>query len=98
MEDTLGTLDPDAFVISQYPPLKLADRCDRCPNSCSQAFVRVVKVIDGREYDLLLCGHHFNEHEPKLIAAAWLVQDERLGINQSPMSGAPESTLTAYED
>jgi hypothetical protein len=81
-----------------YKPLLLADRCDNCPNQCSQAFVRAVKVVDGEPYELLFCGHHFNRHEPYLVIGGWLIQDERNKINAKPMSGAPEGALTVNED
>jgi hypothetical protein len=76
-----------------YRALTLSDRCDRCPNECSQAFVRVVKQSN----ELLFCGHHFHEHEPVLVAQGWLVQDERNKINFKPMSGSPEGALVNEE-
>lgn len=70
-----------------HEPLKLADRCDQCGES-SQAFVKAIKEFDGKQYDMLLCGHHYREHEPKLVAEGWYIQDERDNINQKPMSGS----------
>jgi len=93
MNDTL-TEHTETF----YRELILADRCDECPNQCSQAFARAVKVIDGNAYELLFCGHHFKRSEPKLIANGWLIQDERNRINQKPMSGAPEGAIATSED
>lgn len=91
MEDTL--LQEQS---PHYRKLLLADRCDRCGES-SQAFVRAVLVIDGKEYELFFCGHHFNRYQPVLVAEGWLIQDERNTINSKPMSGAPESALTTEE-
>jgi hypothetical protein len=80
-----------------YKQLELADRCDSC-GACSQAFVRVVKVINNKQYELFFCGHHFNRYEASLLAGGWLIQDERNTINAKPMSGAPEGALTVNED
>lgn len=77
---------------AHYRELLLADRCDQCPNGCSQAFVRVVKVINKKEYELLFCGHHFHDNEPVLVVDGWLIQDERNKINSKPQSGSK------YED
>jgi hypothetical protein len=76
-----------------YRELGVQDRCDRC---IAQAFTRAIKTIDGREYELLFCGHHYNRNEPKLIADGWLTQDDRELINQKPMSGTPD--YVASED
>jgi hypothetical protein len=59
-------------------PLVLADRCDQCR---VQAFVRVEFISGG---ELLLCSHHFNDHQPALIPLASYIQDERSLINQKP--------------
>lgn len=75
-----------------YRELTLRDRCDRCGES-SQAFVRAVKLIDGNELELLLCGHHFTKHEPEMIASGWFIQDERNRINAKPMSGSTEDSI-----
>jgi hypothetical protein len=71
-----------------YRELVLTDRCDRCPNECSQAFVRIVKD----QYELLFCGHHFAQYEVNLVSGGWLVQDERNKINANPMSGSNYSS------
>ncbi|MFB9430781.1 DUF7455 domain-containing protein [Streptoalloteichus tenebrarius] len=42
------------------PELTAADRCDRCG---AAARVRAVLPSGG---ELLFCGHHAREHEPKL--------------------------------
>jgi hypothetical protein len=54
--------------------------------------VRAVKTIDEVERELLFCGHHFARYEAKLLAEAWLIQDERNKINEKPMSGAHDDT------
>lgn len=56
----------------------VADRCDRCS---AQAFSRVVKVLDDKIVDLLLCGHHFAKAEKELNSTGWYIQDERKKIN-----------------
>lgn len=54
------------------------DRCDRCG---AQAYVRAtLPAADGLE--LLFCGHHFRAHEPKLVAAGAVIQDERHRIDE----------------
>ena len=55
-----------ATALSESPALSAADRCDRCG---AQARVRVT-LAGG---DLLFCGHHAKEHEPRLreIAIDW---------------------------
>lgn len=78
----------EEFTIPEnsYRTLNAIDRCDRCS---VQAFVRAVKVIEDREHELLFCGHHYQEMEPKLIAQGFLIQDDRHLINPKP---------TVYED
>lgn len=58
---------------------RLHDRCDRCG---AQAFVQVTSRTSG--YDLLLCGHHFNRHESRLVEGGWIVDDQRERINSLP--------------
>ena len=86
--DTLTTTENDF-----YKQMHIADRCDQCPNGCSQAFVRAVKVLNGKMLEVYLCGHHYREHEPALVASDWLIQDERHRINEKPMSGDPSGRL-----
>jgi hypothetical protein len=71
----------------EYQPLAVSDRCDQC-GDCSQAFVRAVKLIDNKRHDLLFCGHHYREHEPKLVMDGWSIEDSRNTINEKPMSGS----------
>jgi hypothetical protein len=72
-----STLEPE------YEPLALADRCDACRTA--QAFVRV--VLGGT--DLLLCGHHYADHEPVLLAMGWAVyEDARTAVNSRPSISA----------
>ena len=52
-------------------PLTALDRCDRCR---AQAYVRVNLRTGGSE--LLFCGHHWREHEPKVLELAAHVHDE----------------------
>jgi len=89
-DETLAELEVIAERLARpdFRKLVLADRCDQCPNGCAQAFVRVAKIIDGKEYELLFCGHHFARYEPELIAGGWMIQDERNKINAKPMSGS----------
>lgn len=47
--------------------LTKVDRCDRCT---AQALVMVVIPVAGSDdLDLVFCGHHFTQHEPKLDEA-----------------------------
>lgn len=56
------------------------DRCDRCG---AQAFVKAtLPSADGLE--LLFCGHHFRDHEPKLVAVGATILDERHRIDEQP--------------
>jgi hypothetical protein len=86
--DMNDVLADEAVDLDLYKELKIADRCDPC-GEASQAFVRTVKVINDQELELLWCGHHFAENEPKLVADGWWIQDERHRINSKPMSGDP---------
>jgi hypothetical protein len=54
------------------------DRCDRCG---AQAFVRATLPSAGG-LDLLFCGHHFRDHELKLVAAGATIVDERHRIDE----------------
>ncbi len=67
-------------------PTTSSDGCDACgfqPSisglgagvPVSSAYARAVHP-DGRR-DLLLCGHHLNEHGVSLIAAGWEIRDDR---------------------
>jgi hypothetical protein len=78
---------------TEYRQLDSKDRCDKC-GDCSQAFVRAVKMLGSKEYELLFCGHHYNEYNAVLLAGGWLVQDERNSINVKPMSGASNDAFT----
>jgi hypothetical protein len=49
--------------------LTALDRCDSCG---AQAYVQVFLG----EGDLLFCGHHFKEHEHKLLVIATKIHDE----------------------
>lgn len=51
-------------------PLTAMDRCDRCG---AQAYMRVTLSVGGQ---LLFCGHHGNEHGPKLAAAGHTIHAE----------------------
>ncbi len=71
--------------LATLPELTHADRCDRCG---AQAFVRAtLPSVDG--LDLLFCGHHYRDHELKLIAAGAVVRDERHRIDEQ--TSAPEA-------
>ncbi len=58
------------------PVLTRQDRCDRCG---AQAYVQATLADD---LELLFCGHHYRDHEIKLIAAGAVVHDERHRINE----------------
>jgi hypothetical protein len=59
--------------------LKVTDRCDSCG---AQAFV----YAKGLAGELLFCGHHFNEHESKIMKWAFTIVDARDTINSKPDS------------
>lgn len=54
-------LHPVEDPFKACPPLKPADRCDRC--SVSSAAIRLVSP-GGR--DILLCSHHYGDHADAL--------------------------------
>jgi hypothetical protein len=51
--------------------LTAEDRCDRCGH---RAYVACLTHDDGQ---LLLCGHHYREHEANLIQSAEIIHDCR---------------------
>ena len=61
--------------------LTTADRCDRC---CAQAYVLLgvfVPTIGDRE--LLLCAHHYREHESELAhSGVRVLLDQRRELQQ----------------
>ena len=65
METTTFPLGKEAV-----PDLTRADRCDRCG---SQAYVRATMTTHA---ELLVCGHHANEHRPALLVAGATFHDE----------------------
>jgi hypothetical protein len=68
-EPMAGTLIQEPLL--EEAPLTARDRCDRCR---AQAYVRVKLRSGGSE--LLFCGHHWREHEPKILELAANVHDE----------------------
>lgn len=77
------TTDVEELLEAEYPALAMADRCDA--DGVAQAFVRL--VWGGS--DLLLCGHHFNEHQVALIGDGWSVyEDARTSVNSRPSPSA----------
>jgi hypothetical protein len=59
--------------------LHVKDRCDSCG---AQAFV-YAKGLSG---ELYFCGHHYNEHENKIMKWAFTIVDARDTINSKPDS------------
>lgn len=61
--------------------LTAAHRCDRCG---AQAFVLLsVFVPDSGNRELLLCGHHYREHEPQLLhSGVQVMLDQRRQLQQ----------------
>ncbi|WP_412903131.1 hypothetical protein [Aeromicrobium sp. 179-A 4D2 NHS] len=61
---------------AEFPALTSADRCDRCG---AQALVRV-ELASGA--DLVFCGHHARQHEPRLreIAVAYRDESDKLSV------------------
>lgn len=67
---------------AETPELRVADRCDQCG---AQAFV----LIELATQALLFCKHHFERHEPALVAqGVRVVVDDRHKINQRPGGSA----------
>jgi uncharacterized Ntn-hydrolase superfamily protein len=56
---------------AEHLVLEESDRCDRC-NAKAQVVVRTPK---GGV--LTFCGHHANEHAPKLIGSEYFVSSRR---------------------
>lgn len=85
---TTEAVEPSVEAITAVP-IDLTARCCACPAGRTQAFVRVLLSLpDGRSTDLMLCGHHYSQHETALAASPALisVQDERHRINEKPTS------------
>lgn len=60
------------------PPLRIADRCDRCT---AQAFVVVQFDVD-ESTTLMFCGHHYAQHFQAIEARSpFAVRDDRHKIN-----------------
>jgi hypothetical protein len=53
-------------------PMKAADRCDRC-------MAQAVVSLDSLDWvaQLLMCGHHYEEHRPELTRLGVFVVDDR---------------------
>ena len=69
-------------------PLNANDRCDRCG---AQAYVLInILVIDkAKDCGLLLCSHHFHEHESQLIYNGATVEvDQRELLRQKEGASA----------
>ncbi|MEI8080465.1 MAG: hypothetical protein WCI74_01285 [Actinomycetes bacterium] len=71
-EDSAGTLA--TTTVTEASPLTAQDRCDRC---VAAAVVRTVFIHSDGSRELLFCGHHFNEHEDKLVASGAMINDFR---------------------
>jgi hypothetical protein len=57
-----------AAMLRYMPELTIIDRCDRCI-----AWAKV-RAVFRNQSELLLCGHHFREHENRLVEVAHVVQ------------------------
>lgn len=58
-----------------HPALTGADRCDRCG---AQAYIQFdVPITGGESLPLLMCAHHYTEHESKIRETTTAVLDER---------------------
>ena len=58
-----------AAAPAQAPALTAQDRCDRCG---AQAYVRIFIGFS----DLLFCGHHYRDHEDKILKTAAHIHSE----------------------
>ena len=72
---TTDVADAVGVLVKPTLSLTLADRCDATANR-TEAAVVAVWLGEGAE-PLLFCGHHYAEHEARLIAAAWHIHDQR---------------------
>jgi hypothetical protein len=91
MENTLVATAPTAESnLEIHYELKMADRCDRCGIS-SQAFAVAYKTIDGKQMEILLCGHHLHESEASLVAQGFSIQDDTFKINVRPTEPDPDT-------
>lgn len=80
------TVEPTVEAITAVP-LTLADRCCATRSGTEQAFVRVSLIDeDGKPGEILLCHHHYVQHETTLATRATVtgIQDERGKINKKP--------------
>ena len=61
--------------------LTTADRCDRC---CAQAYVMLSVFVPGSgDRELLLCAHHYQQHERELAhSGVRVLLDQRRLLQQ----------------
>jgi hypothetical protein len=75
-----------AFLPRRHPMttfvLTAADRCDRCG---AQAYVLLSVMVPGSgNCELLLCAHHYAQHEPQLLkSGVRVVLDQRRQLQQT---------------
>lgn len=74
----MSTVVDDVITI---PDLTLSDRCDKCG---AQAFGAA--IVNGTL--LRFCGHHYGRNEMALVAAGYVVSDQRHRINEKADSSA----------
>ncbi len=90
MEDTL--VNQDALTATPVEvglyELRVADRCDSCG---AQAFAVASKKVEGKQMEVLLCGHHLRESTPSLIAQGFSIQDDTHRINEKPSEPDPNN-------
>jgi hypothetical protein len=74
----------------KFPPLTHFDGCDRCgfSDDGTQIATAVVRVAKGL-INMVFCGHHFNDLEPRLTEAGWTVaEDNRAKLSVKPGASA----------
>lgn len=74
------TVETETTQASQ-PSLNAEDRCDRCG---AQAYTEIAVPVRDTFLPLTLCGHHFTEHETKILSAGHPVIDERWRLTRRP--------------
>lgn len=75
----MSLVDDKVEEVVEEVTLHVKDRCDSCG---AQAFV-YAKGLSG---ELYFCGHHYNEHENKIMKWAFTIVDARDTINSKPDS------------
>lgn len=77
-----NTIEAPAQEQENTDTLVVTDRCDKCG---SQAYVGILFETG----DLLLCAHHFNKYEAKILTTSVKVFDERWKLYPQRLDVSP---------